>query len=281
MKKHLILFFAFHVMLFCKPMLAQSWGFRLKSKVELRSWDLSSKAMKNATLINGASVKLYKGSVLVAETLSDANGNFEMNIPPDGDFNLMISAPDRDPKKFAISTRSIPPDKDHANFKPSINIVGMIMSKHKKDMKYLGLDQPQVRIEYSFMDPASRENVTGKHNYNFKLNMYDAEYKIIQKFCTANKLGDMALEKKNYSLAKTYYLIAMDIISGEPYPKERLIKAEEGMNAEKANEKAKRQKTKQSPSKPTIVAKPEKNTSVKKSVDTGKSTRKTRQTLGK
>ncbi len=213
---------------FSKLLKADDWNFKLKSKVELRSWTLNSRGIKNSKLLNGASVKLLEGDKIVSQTLSDADGNFEMLIPSKGDYMLMIEYQDHTPKKFAVSTRDVAADKSDQNFKPVINMVGIMMSKPATDIKYLGLDQSRVQIEYEgTVRNLDKKEPEVKRDYNFTSNIYDAEYLVIRKFCTANKLGDMALEKKDYELAKIYYSMASDMLSGEAYPKLQLKKVEE------------------------------------------------------
>jgi hypothetical protein len=59
--------------------------------------------------------------------------------------------------------------------------------------------------------------------------MIDGELKEIQKFCTANKLGDIALQNKNYASAQRFYLMASSMMENEEYPKEQLKRVEEGL----------------------------------------------------
>lgn len=268
------------LLVFCKLPFAQSWNFRLNGKVEIRSWKLSSVAYKAAAPVNGASVKLYKGSNVISESASDANGNFQLNIPPEGDYTLVIESAGSDSKKFAVSTRSVSNPGD-VNSKPSISIVGMMVTNYAENTKYLGLDQGHVIIEHdrTSSGPGGKES---QRNYNYKLNMYDAEYLMIQRFCTANKLGDMALAKKNYELAEKFYLMAMDRMPGEAYPKERLKLVGEGLKTETTPKAIVRKKTEtKTPSKQVIVSNPTQNTEVQKSNQGGKSRHKTRMVLGK
>jgi hypothetical protein len=222
------------LLFFCKLGLAENWSFKLKSKVELRSWRLGPGAVKSYTLLSGASVKLYKGAELVSESLTDVNGNFEMNIPSNGNYTLKIEYTGWDTKIFKVSAKGVPPNKDDHNFKPSLNMVGMVSSKHTQDKRYLGLDQPHVKIEYN----SAKHDPNSKRNYNHSQNIRDAEHVLIQKFCTANKLGDMAYAKKNYELAKTFYLMATDMMAGESYPHSQLKATEAALKTEKAKEKS-------------------------------------------
>lgn len=255
---------------------AQDWNFKLSSKVELINWKLTNKAMKASSPVSKASVELRQASGLVSQSLTDEAGNFDLTIPSNGEFTLTINSPGQNPKKFLISTKGTSSNGNEANFRPSINIVGIIMSKYVKDMNYLGLEQSRVEIEHSVKNNNATKVIP-------KTSIHDGEYKLIQKFCTANKLGDMALENKNYDLAKTFYLMAADMISSESYPKDQLKKAEEGLKIEKASRK--KQKTKQNKVKSAITNQKSssptaKNTNNKSSVESGKSTHKTRKVLG-
>ncbi len=249
------------LLLFCFAGFAQN--LKLKSKIELRNWLLTSKAMKSETFLNGASIKLLKGDAVVSQATSDATGNFEMDVPPNGEFVLMVEYPGHEPKKFAVNTKTTPPNKEDANFKPSIDIVGILMSKPKKGMENIGLNQPSV--------------TSPRKNEYLRTNIYDGDYKLIQKFCTANKLGDLAMENKNYSLAKTFYEMAINMIDSEEYPKTQLKKAEDGMKMEKASRK--KQKFKSGKTKSAITKqKPGPNSTIKTkktSVETGKPPHKT------
>jgi hypothetical protein len=245
---------------------AQDLSFKLSSKVELRNWNLTNKAMKNANPVDKATIELHQASGIVSQSSSDAEGNFELTIPAAGEFTLVLNSPGQNPKKFLVSTKGISPGKNDANFRPSVNIMGLISVKHKKDMNYLGLDKTNVSI------------VSSQKNIYPGTTISDGEYLLIQKFCTANKLGDMALEKKNYTLAKTFYEMATDMIEGEPYPKEQLKKAEQGMKLEKLasrkKTRSKQDKVKSAITNQNTTTKSGKTTN-KNSVETGKPVRKT------
>jgi hypothetical protein len=278
MEKSAITKFIIIISFFPGSLLGQEWSLKLKSKVELRSWKLTSKAIKNEQFLNGATVKLCKGPSVVSQTTSDPEGNFEMSIPVNGNYTLEITYPGCNPKKFAVNSSGVPSNAVAANLKPSLDITGFIMSKLIKGVNYIGLNQSLVTVEYK---PGS--NGFEKKEEALESKIYDAEYKVIQKFCTANKLGDMALDRKDYSLAKTFYLMAMNIMDGEPYPKGQLKRAEEGLKEEKAANRArssvktgKKVKAKANTTAPQqkITSKPTKSTDLKKSGETGKPARK-------
>jgi len=88
MRKNIIKFILSGLVLVYMNGFAQN--FKLKSKVELRNWQMTSKAMKSENFLSGALVKLYKGDKMISGVSSDADGNFEIEIPPDGEFVLMV-----------------------------------------------------------------------------------------------------------------------------------------------------------------------------------------------
>jgi hypothetical protein len=267
MKKSTLLLLSFLIYTF--PALSQNWNFKLTAKVEVRNWKLSNRAMKSGSMIPNASVELKNASGIVSQTTTDNEGNFNLSIPPNGAFTITINAPGQKPKKYLVLSKGSS-DAQDANFRPVITISGMLSEKHKKDMNYIGLDRSNVKIENMNLIPRATIN--------------DGEYLLIQKFCTANKLGDMAMEKKNYDLAKTFYSMAIDMIDSEPYPKDQLKKAEEGLKLEKALAK-KEHRSKKSKTKSAITNQKSGSSSKvsvnKTTVETGKATHKTRMTLGK
>ncbi len=281
MKRNNIIYFILSLLFFFKLSFADDFNLKLKSKVEVRNWKLSSKAYKQETFIKGASIELYNASSIISKTISDKDGNFEINIPSSGNYTLVITSLGYDPKKFSITAKSIPIGNNSANFIPSVDMTSFIATKIIKGVGDLGLNQPIIHAERR----------TDKNEYirysglKLSVNINDAEYHVIQRFCICNKLGDVAIEDKNYALAKTYYSMATDIIPGESYPKEQLKKTEDGLKLEsfksrKETAKKTKSKSKTEVSKQTIVGKPTKNTDFKNSAD-GKATHKTRHTLGK
>src|SRR5688500_6700626 len=101
---------------------AQDWSLNLSSNVELRTWKLSTKADKEEKGLAGTSIKLYKGSSLVNEVSSGANGDFQINIPANGEFMLEVSYAGCNTKRFAISTMNVPENIAKDNFKPRYGI---------------------------------------------------------------------------------------------------------------------------------------------------------------
>jgi hypothetical protein len=263
LNRNYIIPFILSLLFFCKGSTAQDWNFKLRSKVELRSWILSSRAEKNSSHVNGASIKLYKGSAVVSQTHSDESGNFELSIPSNGDYTILIEYPGCDPKKFEVRTRDVPPNKNDIHFKPTVDIGGTMSSKPAKDGKYLGIDQTHIRIVY----PGAKSKPAGEKenkNFHFRQNIYDAEYLAIQKFCIANRLGDMALEKNNYELARKFYSMASGMMSAEQYPKEKLKIADDALKLAQAAAK-KSQKAKPATPKQVVVVDPKKSSDFKNS----------------
>lgn len=285
MRRCVYFIIALSILSFSDIISANDWNLTLKSKVELRDWKLSSKAYKHQTFLKGASIELFEASNLITKTESDNDGNFELKIPSTGNYTLLITYPGYNPKKFIVNARTIPVKAGDANLIPSVDMTSFTASKEIKGVGDLGLDQPVIKAE----NLASKTDPLKYSGLNINANINDAEYRVIQKFCTCNKLGDLAMKNKDFALARTYYLMAMDIMPGEVYPKEQVKKAEEGLktekskNGQKRKESSKKSKNKASPeaSKQDIPTKTVKSSDFKNSSDGSKAGRKIRRTLGK
>lgn len=217
----------------------QEWSLKLKSQVELRTWKLTTKADKTEKSIQGATILLLSGTTVIKEVQSDLEGNFEIDIPANGDYYLSVSYPGCNSKKFYVSTKNIPDDQNKGDFKPSVRIGGFMMSKPFKGIDYLGLEQPLLKVEYKNKAEGFDKDVdVSTKGVNIVSNIMDAEEKLIEKFCNNTKLGDEALNRKNYKLAKNYYLKALELIPGEEYPKLKLEKAESGIKEEDAKKES-------------------------------------------
>jgi len=201
--------------------------------VEVRDWKLSSKAYKLETFLQGASIELFDGAKQLSKTTSDKDGNFELDLPSTGNYTIIVSGAGYNSRKFSVSCNSIIIKNGEANFIPSVELRGFVGLKTIKNVGDLGLNNPVVQL-------ADEKSDALKYNgLKFAANMIDGELKEIQKFCTANKLGDMAMQNKNYALAQRYFLMASSLMENEEYPKEQLKRAEDGLKelmfAEKAN----------------------------------------------
>lgn len=205
---------------------AQDWRLKLKSNVQLRTWKLTSKSEVEEKGLAGASIALYKGASKLSEVLSDANGDFMVEVPPNGEFTLVVSYPGCNTKKFAVSTLGVPEEmnKDE-KFKPSFGIGGFIMARAFPGIDYSTLKQPLVKVVYV---PKLKNFNDDKDYTSQMLNQIgaisDAENVLIDQFTSTNKIGDDALRRGDCPLAKASYEKAMTIIPGEIYPKDQLEK---------------------------------------------------------
>lgn len=216
---------------------AQKLIYVLKSKVEVQKWQLSSKAYKQVTYLQGATIELYQGEKLILKTNSDKDGNYELALSCVGNYTVILSAPGFNTRKFSINCNSIVIKNGSADFIPSVDITGYLGYKAIKDVGDLGFSFPTVQM-------ADENNNMFKYGgLKFPVNMNDGELKLRQKFCTCNKLGDIALQNKNYALAKNYYLMASSIMEKEEYPIEQLKKVDEGLSQEMIAERSKQKRS--------------------------------------
>jgi hypothetical protein len=227
--KFILLFIIIPSCLLCQD----DWTFKLRSKVELSKWQLNSKAYRQPTSLEGALVELVGTSGPIAATKTDKDGNFDMSIPSGGNYTVTITADGYNTKMFSLNVGTTPVKGNGINNVPWLSMTGFIGSKAIKGVGDLGLSSPVVKAE------SKKISFNG---LDLPVYMNDADYRVIQKFCTCNKLGDIALQEKNYALAKTYYEMAMMIKEGEEYPKEQLKKASEGLKMQDLEERAARNK---------------------------------------
>lgn len=203
---------------------SQSWKAEISSNVEYKSWKLTNKSEVKTVPLNGATIKLMKGSTMIEQTKSDANGDFTVHVPAGDIFIIEVSYSGCTTKRFEVNTKNVP-DFGEEIFKPSFSIGGFILSKPFQGIDYSGLQQPLVKVVYvpkikNFDDDEAFTQqslgVVGK--------IYDAEDALIESFCSTNRQGDEALKVPDCPLAKQLYEKAKTIIAGEQYPVQQLLK---------------------------------------------------------
>lgn len=216
------------------------WKLKLSSNVELRTWKLTSKADKEQKGLAGATVKLLKGSTEVNTTTTDANGDFVVEVPPNGDFILEVSYPSCNSKRISVSTYGVPDDFNKDNFKPGFDIGGFIMAKPFPGIDYSGLQQPLVKVVYfSKGKKFDHDDDVTNQGLSRVAKINADENALIEKFCSTNKAGDVALAKPDCPLAETLYQKAISILSNESYPTEQLKKVGKCLkDKEEADKKA-------------------------------------------
>jgi tetratricopeptide (TPR) repeat protein len=233
MRRILLILIAFA----CSNIYSQEWSLKLKSTVQLRTWKLTSRADKDERSCEGANIQLIQDNKIIKEIMSDKDGNFVIDIPGNGIFYINISYPGCNGKKFYVSTKNVSSYAAGNNFKPAVTIGGFMMAKPFSGIDYIGLQEPLLAVEYKNNEFDKDQTVSNK-GVQIIENIMDAEVRLIDKFCFQTKLGDEALNKKNYKLAKQYYTKALELIPNEEYPKFKLEKAEDGIKEEEAKEQA-------------------------------------------
>ncbi len=208
----------------------QTWTLKLMSSVE-----------KDGKGLSGATIQLFQGSKLVSQSLSGGDGDFTLEIPPNGDFMLVVSYGDCNTKKFQVSTIGVPPEIGDDRFRPSFEIGGVTMAKPLYSIDYSALSSPLVKIAYM---PDSKKF---DHDENHTTQMLaalgkikEAEKALIQKQQETCKSGDEALKKKDCDLAKQFYDKAIALIPQTPYetyPKEQLLKVKDCLGKKEAEAK--------------------------------------------
>ncbi len=215
-----------------------NWVLKLSSNVEIRNWKLTSKADKEEKSLGGATIVLTKGGAVIGQTTSNGNGDFTIDVPPNGDYILTVSYPGYNTKKFAVNTFNVPEDFAKDNYKPTFSIGGFIMAKAFPGINYSGLQNPLVKVEFKEKRKVfDHDEIVTQSGLNTVMKIYNDEDALIQKFCNTNKQGDIALAKPDCPLAKQLYESAMKIIPGEQYPVEQLAKVGQCLQAKEEEAK--------------------------------------------
>ena len=113
MKKQIILTITLLLFGFCVS--AQNWKVEIKSNVELRTWKLTSSSESVETPLAGAYIKLFKGSQMISQVVSDGSGNFSILVPPNDNFIIEVSYPGCNTKKFDVNTQNVPEEIGRAH----------------------------------------------------------------------------------------------------------------------------------------------------------------------
>ncbi|MGZ3864225.1 MAG: carboxypeptidase regulatory-like domain-containing protein [Bacteroidia bacterium] len=224
---------------------AQNWSLELKSYVEFRTWSLTTKDVSKETQLQGATIKLFQDGKLVSQVQSDADGEFTLIVPPNGEYTGEVSYPGCNTKRFSVSTTGVPPDVGTDDFKATHTVKGgFVMVKPYPTIDYSNLNQSLIKIAY-LPSLKNFDDVPEATDRGLELvgEIYKQEDILFKKFCAKNREGDAALKIPDCPLARKLYNEAIAIIPNEEYPVEQLKKVgaclEEMKVAAEAKEKAK------------------------------------------
>lgn len=205
---------------------AQNWSLKVTSHIGYRKYLLDTKAIKDETLLSGAVIKLYKGTTLVDQAISDAGGYFAIFVPGNAEYILTVTYTGCFTKRIYINTNNVPKDMQDASFKPSISIEGFILSKPLPGIDYSTLDQTLAKIVYVPKDKNfGDEELYTKEGLALVSRIEKDEINLVNQFCDLNKEGDEALLKRDCALAKQKYESALSLLPAEQYPVKQISKA--------------------------------------------------------
>ncbi|MGZ4040440.1 MAG: carboxypeptidase regulatory-like domain-containing protein [Bacteroidia bacterium] len=224
---------------------SQNWSLELKSYVEFRTWSLTTKDVSKETQLKGATIKLFQNGNLVSQVTSDADGEFTLIVPPNGEYTGEVSYPGCNTKRFSVSTNGVPPNIGTDDYKATHTVKGgFVMVKPYPGIDYTNLNQSLIKIAY-LPSLKNFDDVPEATEAGLALvkQVYDQEDILFKKFCAKNREGDAALKIPDCPLARKLYNEAIAIIPNEEYPVEQLKKVgaclEEMEVKAKAKEKAK------------------------------------------
>jgi hypothetical protein len=198
---------------------AQNWSLKITSHIGYRKYILDTKAIKDETVLGGASIKLFKGTNLVDQTVSDGGGYFSIFVPANGEYILTVTYSGCFTKRIYINTKDVPSEIQKSGIKPSINIEGFLLSKPLPGIDYSNLEQTLAKIVYMPKDKNfGDEEMYTKEGLAIVAAIEKKEMELINSFCEANKLGDEAMKNRDCPLAKKMYESAMSMLPDEKYP---------------------------------------------------------------
>jgi epidermal growth factor receptor substrate 15 len=204
---------------------AQNWSLKISSHIGFRKYIVDTKAIKDETVLGGASIKLYKGDKVVDQTFSDGGGYFSIFVPANGEYELRVTMQGCFTKKIYINTTGVPDEAQKFDIKPSISIEGFILSKPLPGIDYSSLEQTLAKIVYIPKDKNfGDEEMYTKEGLALVARIEEAEMALINSFCESNKAGDEAMKKEDCVLAKKMYNNAMTLLPAEQYPVTQMTK---------------------------------------------------------
>jgi hypothetical protein len=218
--------------------LAQNWFLSLTGRVEQNGVDLE-----------GASVTLMNGAKQISQIITEDDGEFGFQVPPDGNFTIIVTKKGLCSKNFQVSTKFVPSQSKGVS---RFDIPGIILFEQNPEVDYSILNQPIVKIKYDTIKNIfdyDEEYFTKSLAALEKLRQLEKEAIDRQKSINTNylsfiKSGDKAFQKKDWSSAKQFYQQATELKKAESYPKSQLIlvdnniKTQNELVAKLASEKA-------------------------------------------
>ena len=235
--KHILFIFSL-ILGFSFTGFSQDWTLPITGKVE-----------KNGKKLQGAIVTLMQGSKQIAQTMTGDDGAFRFEIPPNGDFMILITKPGHCTKKIQVSTRGVPPDDKSTK---RYDIAGVSLFEPSPGIDYSVLNQPLVKIQYNSVkqifdyDEAylSQSIAALDKLKQLENDAINKQKELEANYQSAIKTADKAFQKKDWNTAKSSYSKASLIKPLENYPRDQLnqieiiIKDQEALNKKAETDKA-------------------------------------------
>ena len=234
--KHILFIFSL-ILGFSFTGFSQDWTLPITGKVE-----------KNGKKLQGAIVTLMQGSKQIAQTMTGDDGAFRFEIPPNGDFMILITKPGHCTKKIQVSTRGVPPDDKSTK---RYDIAGVSLFEPSPGIDYSVLNQPLVKIQYNSVkqifdyDEAylSQSIAALDKLKQLENDAINKQKELEANYQSAIKTADKAFQKKDWNTSKASYSKASLIKPLENYPRDQLnqieiiIKDQEALNKKAETEK--------------------------------------------
>jgi len=213
-----------------------AWQFKFGGKVT----EFNDKKQKDIAL-EGSVVTLFKGAQQVQSQSTNNSGKFKFSLDPNNDYTLTVTKPGYITKRFSISTYNVPTERGEGAFAEFDVEIGLF--KLFPGLDYSCLDKPIAKISYNPARDVDDFDYDKVYTASIQacvdnLKRLEAEARAKQKlYDAAIEKADKAFNASQWQAAKDAYNEALTYLPNEQYPKDQIIKCEEKIGANSANEK--------------------------------------------
>lgn len=170
-------------------------------------------------VIRGALVEITKGELLFNSLKADENGNYNLYLPLDGDYDVTISKAGYVQKKYFVSTKNIPADKSQIQF--ATNVADIVLLTKYDGIDYGLFQRPMNKYAYNI----AKDNVTYDEEYLKEMKVALKEFK--------HKEGEALKLAKQKALAEK---AEADRLAMEKAKKDKLLAEKQAIEKAKSDQ---------------------------------------------
>ncbi len=176
----------------------------------------------------GVSVVVNQGGKILNTVTTDGTGKYDFDLPLNFDYSIVVSKPGMATKKYAVSTRGVPPEKATSKF--SSVEASLTLFEKLDGVDYSLLNQPLNKYTYN----PTKDNFEYDKGYLDQMlgglqNLMAAIQNELKKredieanYAATIKAADKAFQKNDWPGAKADYQSALAMKPNESWPKAQL-----------------------------------------------------------